>query len=136
MTFTIVGKPSGTAIQVYPKPIALDDGALTATEASYANIDTVILNGATVDRKNVDATNKTNLFWDKEAVEVIGGTIPAGLFKQYDGMQVISSTMKNGQEMYMVYDGDIATMNFRYRLFTWYGITVRDPSRVGVAVTI
>ena len=135
MTFTIVAKPTGTSIKVSPKPIAADDGALTATELAYANIDTVILNAATVERVNSDASNKTNLFWDKDAVEVLGGNIPAELFKQFDGMKVISHTMSNGQQMYMVYDGDIATMNFRYRLFTWYGITIKDPSRVGVAVT-
>lgn len=135
MTFTIVGKPDATTIQVYPKPIALDDPALSATEAQYANIDTQILDTATVDRLNTDASDKTNLFWDKDAIEVISGTIPAELFKQFDGMKVISNRMKNGQTMYMVYDGNIETMNFRYRLFTWYGITVADPSRVGVAVT-
>ena len=135
MTFTIVAKPSGTSITVYPKPIALDDGALSLTEKAYANIDTVILDTNTVDRLNIDATNKTNLFWDKDAVEVLGGTIPADLFKQFDGMKVLSHTMKNGQKMYMVYDGNIATMTFRYRLFTWYGITIKDPSRVGVGVT-
>lgn len=135
MTFTIVAKPDATSITVYPKPIALDDPALSASEAAYANIDTRILNLATVNRVNTDATNKTNLFWDKDAIEVIGGTIPAQLFKEFDGMKVINSTMKNGQTMYMVHDGNIETMNFRYRLFTWYGVTVRDPSRVGVAVT-
>lgn len=135
MTFTIIAKPSGTSIKVSPKPIAADDAALTETELAYANIDTVILNTATVERVNSDASNKTNLFWDKDAVEVLGGTIPAELFKQFDGMMKISHTMSNGQEMYMVYDGNIATMTFRYRLFTWYGITIKDPSRVGVAVT-
>lgn len=135
MTFTIVGKPDGTTIQVFPKPIAMDDATLSDTQLAYANIDTVILNLATVDRLNTDATNKTNLFWDEDAVEVLGGTIPAQLFKQFDGMKVISSTMKNGLKMYMVYDGDIATMSFRYRLFTWYGNTVKDPSRAGVAVS-
>lgn len=135
MTFTIVGKPDGTTIQVYPKPIALDDPALSTLEAAYANIDTRILNGATVDRLNTDATNRTNLFWDRSAVEVLKGTIPAELFKQFDGMKVLSSTMRNGQTMYMVYDGNIATMNFRFRIFVWYGITIADPSRCGVAVT-
>ena len=135
MTFSIVAKPDGTTITVFPKPIALDDPALTATEAAYANVDTRILNAATVNRVNTDALNKSNLFWDRDAVEVFGGNIPANLFKQFNGMQVISSTMSNGQQMYMVYDGNIATMNFRYRLFTWYGITVKDPSRCGVAVT-
>jgi hypothetical protein len=135
MTFTVVGKPNSTTIEFYPKPIAFDDAALSSLEKQYANIDTVILNAATINRVNTDATNRTNLFWDKDAISVTRGTIPAELFNQFNGSKVITSTMKNGQVMYMVYDGDIATMNFRYRLFTWYGITVADPSRVGVAVT-
>ena len=135
MTFTIVGKPDGTTIEIFPKPIALDDPALSTLEAAYANIDTRILNAATVNRLNIDASAKTNLFWDKSAVEVIGGTIPAELFSQYDGMQVIHDTMENGQEMYLIYDGQIDTLTFRYRIFTWYGITICNPSNCGVAVT-
>ena len=135
MTFTIVGKPDGTSIQIFPKPIAADDPALSDLEKAYANIDTQILSGATVDRLNIDTTAKTNLFWDKSAVEVIGGTIPAELFKQYDGMQVITDTMENGQTMYMIYDGQIDTLTFRYRIFTWYGITICNPSNCGVAIT-
>jgi hypothetical protein len=135
MTFTIVAIPDGTSISVYPKPIAADDVALSALEQAYANIDTTITNGALVTRLNTDASARTNLFWDKEAVEVLGGTIPADLFSQFDGMKVISSTMRNGQTMYMVYDGNIATLTFRCRLFVWYGITVVDPSRCGVGVT-
>ncbi len=135
MTFTIVAKPTGTSIQVYPKPIALDDPGLSALEASYANIDTQILGTATVNRLNTDASVKTNLFWDKSAVEVLGGTIPADLFAEYDGMKVITDTMSNGQQLYMVYDGELNDMSFRYRLFTWYGITLCNPQNAGVAVT-
>lgn len=135
MTFTIVAKPSATSITVYPKPIALDDPALTTAQAAYANINTRILNAATVNRVNTDTSNKTNLFWDKDAIEVIGGEIPAGLFTELSGKKTLSQKMKNGQTMYMLYDGTIDDMNFRFRLFTWYGITVRDPGRVGVAVT-
>jgi hypothetical protein len=135
MTFTIVGKPDATTIQVYPKPIAADDVALSALEQAYANVDTTIANLDTVDRLNIDAAAKTNLFWDEGAVEVIGGTIPAELFAQYDGMKVITDTMSNGQPLYMVYDGNIATLNFRYRIFTWYGITMAAPQSAGVAVT-
>ena len=135
MTFTVVAKPSGTSITVYPKPIAADDPALSSLEKAYANVNTRILNAATVNRLNVDATNKTNLFFDKSAIEVVGGTIPAELFKSYDGMKVVSSKMSNGLTMYMVYDGNIATMNFRYRIFTWYGITVANPQNCGVAVS-
>lgn len=134
MTFTIVAKPDATTIGVYPKPIALDDPALSTLEAAYANIDTRILNLATVDRLNIDASAKTNIFWDKNAIEVLGGGIPAELFKQYDGMKVITDTLANGLTLYMIYDGNIATLTFRYRLFVWYGITVANPQAVGVAV--
>lgn len=135
MTFTIVTIPDGTSVEVYPKPIAVDDPALSTLEKAYANIDTRILSGATMNRLNIDATAKTNLFWDKSSVEVIGGTIPAELFAQFDGMKVITDTMENGQQMYMIYDGDLAKLTFRYRLFTWYGITICNPSNCGVAVT-
>jgi len=139
MTFTIVEIPAGTTattIRISPKPIALDDTAeLSTLELAYANISTRILVDATLNRVNTEASNKTNLFWDKSAVEVLGGTIPANLFAQYDGMKVITDTMKNGQQLYMVYDGNLETMTFRFRLFTWYGITVCNPSLCGVALT-
>ena len=135
MTFTIIEVTDATHIKVYPKPIAADQAGITTLQAAYANINTAILTGATITRLIIDATNKTNLFWDKSAVEVIGGTIPAELFKQYDGMKVITDTMKNGLNMYLVYDGNIDTMTFRFRLFTWYGITIKNPSNVGSCVT-
>jgi hypothetical protein len=135
MTFTIVDIPDGTSITVYPKPIAADDGNLSDLEKAYANIDTTIDNTATVDRVNTDASAKANLFWDKNCIEVMGGEIPAQLFREFAGKRVISETMRNGQTMYMIYDGDIKTMNMTWRLFTWNGITVRNPSGVGVAVT-
>ena len=135
MTFSVIELTDGTHIKIYPKPIAADQAGITTLQAAYANIDTAILNAATLTRLNIDASNKTNIFWDRSAVEVIGGTIPAELFKQYDGMKVVTDTMSNGLQLYMVYDGDIATMNFRFRIFTWYGITICNPANCGVAVT-
>jgi hypothetical protein len=133
MTFTVVGKPSGTSVTVFPKPIAIDDPGLSTLEKAYGNVNTRILNGAVMTRLNIDASVKSNVFWDRGAVEVIGGAIPAEYFRQFAGKRVINSTMKNGQEMYMVYDGNITTMGFSFRLFTWYGITIRNPQAVGVA---
>jgi len=135
MTFSVIELTDATHIKIYPKPIATDDAALTTLEAAYANINTQILNAATLTRLNIDASNKTNIFFDKSAVEVIGGSIPAELFAQYDGMKVITDTLANGLQLYMVYDGDIATMDFRFRIFVWYGVTVCNPSNCGCAVT-
>lgn len=135
MTFTVVAKPNGTSITIYPKPIAADDAALSDLEKAYANVNTTISNLDAVTRLNTAASEKTNLFWDKDAVEVLGGTIPADLMAQFDGKKVVNMPMKNGLNMYMVYDGNITDMTFRYRLFTWYGVTIKDPSRVGIATT-
>jgi hypothetical protein len=135
MTFTVIELTDSTHIKVYPKPIAADDSSLSVVEAAYANIDTQILNAATITRLNTDASNKVNLFFDKMAVEVIGGTIPASLFSQFNTAKVLSDTMSNGLGVYLLYDGNIATMNFRFRLFTWWGVTIADPSNCGCAVT-
>lgn len=135
MIFSVIELTDSTHIKVYPKPIAADDASLSVVEAAYANIDTQILNGATVTRLNTDASNKVNLFFDKMAVEVIGGTIPASLFSQFNTAKVLTDTMSNGLAVYLLYDGNIATMNFRFRLFTWWGITIADPSNCGCAVT-
>lgn len=135
-TFTIVAVPSSTSITVYPKPIALDDGNLSTLQQQYANIDTVITSGATVEAVNTQAIAKTNLFFDKDAVEVISGSIPADLMAEYNGHKVISSTMKNGHPMYMIYDANMIDMNLRYRIFSWWGVTVKDPMRCGIALTV
>jgi len=135
MTFSVISKPSSVGLQIFPKPIAADDTALSTVELASANIDTVILDTATVDRLNTDATNKSNLFWAKDSIEVMGGKIPADLFASFDGKKVVHDTMKNGLEMYMLYDGDIIEMTFRFRIFTWFGVTIADPANCGVAVT-
>lgn len=134
MTFTVVGIPDGTTLEIFPKPIALDDPALTTLQAAYSNINNQILSGATINRLNTAASSKVNLFWAKDAVEIIGGTIPAELFTQFDGMKVINDTLSNGLEMYMIYDGEIDTLTFRFRIFTWYGINVINPSMCGVGL--
>jgi len=135
MQFTVVAKPAGTSITLWPRPIAADDAALTVLEKAYANVDTTALNAATINRINVDATQKTNLFWDKSAVEVIRGNIPAQFFSQFEGMKVRQEKMKNGLTMYFLYGGDMDSLTFKFRLFTWYGLTVAKPDQVGVAVT-
>lgn len=134
MTFSIISKPTSTSLEIFPKPIALDDPALTTLELAYANINTQILNAATVDRLNTDASNQSNLFWEKSAVEVLGGTIPANLFQEFGGKKVVSESMSNGLRMYLLYDGDITKATFRWRLFTWFGITIKQPQNCGVAL--
>ena len=134
MTFSIVAKPSATMISVYPKPIAADDSTLDDEEEAYANINTTIKNEATVVRLNVDASARTNIFWAKDSIEVIGGDAPIELLAEFGGQQVISSAMSNGQKMYLAYDGDIDTLTFKCRLFTWWGLVNKNPMANGVGI--
>ena len=138
MTFVVRGKPSGTSLDIWPKPIALDDtGAspqLTPEEAAYANVNTTIKNGAAVVRLNIDPLVQPNIFWAPDSIEVVGGDAPLELLNQFAGMQVMSETMENGQRMYLIYDGEIDDLSFKARLFTWWGLTNKRPSANGIGI--
>lgn len=134
MTYTIVTIPDATTINIFPKPIAADDAALNETEKAYANVNTTIANADSVDRLNVGTSEKANIFWAHDSIEVVGGDVPMELLSEFDGMKVISETLANGQRMYMVYDGNIATLNLRFRIFTWYGLTNKNPMANGLAL--
>ena len=134
MTFRVVAKQSGTSITVYPKPIAADDPALSVAERAYANINTRILNAATVNRQNIDALARPSIFWDKSSIEVFIGDIPAQKFAEFGGQKVVPLTMKNGQKYYLLYDANSTTMNLTMRLFTWFSVTNKNPMANGIAV--
>lgn len=135
MTFTITAI-NGNTVTVTPRPIALSDAALTADEKAYANINTQIASGAVPIRLNTDALATTNAFWCNDSIEVIAGSAPWEEMSKLSGWKVVSETMPNGVTVYMAYDGSIATMDLQVRVFTWYGVVNRDPSRNGIAINI
>ena len=134
MTFVITGKTSTTMIDIYPKPIAADDSTLDDEQKAVANVNTTIKDNATVTRLNTDTSARVNIFWAKNSIEVIGGDAPVNLLAEFGGMKVISSTMSNGQKMYMAYDGNIDDLTFKCRLFTWWGLVNANPQANGVGV--
>lgn len=130
MSFKIVEISTNT-IKVYPKPIALGDTALDVDELSYANISTQIAANAAVTRLNTDASKKSNIFWCNDSIEIINGDAPLQFLGELDGMKVEQATLASGTNLYMLYQGDINTVSFKCRLFTWYGLTNRNPSANG-----
>lgn len=134
MTFVIIAKPSGTGIRVWPRPIAADDPALSLAEKAYANINTRILSGATVNRVNIDALAQPSLFWQKDSIEVLGGDVPMQLLGQFGGMKVASETLKNGLKLYMLYDANIYNVSATWRMFIWYGVNNARPMDNGIAI--
>ena len=133
MTFKIVGI-TGNNLTVFPKPIAADDAALSTLEKAYANINTQMLSGATVDIVNTSA-DRTNIFWAKDSIQMIGGDCPWNLASEFAGMKTISKQLASGVTCYMIYDADLKTANFNYRFFVWYGLGNRNPMANGVAIS-
>ena len=84
------------------------DEILISSDSYLSNI--IVLDQFT---RNVFRNNPKAFEGDKTALESIG----LELLQRYQ------------------FDGDINDMSFRYRLFTWYNVTIKDPSRVGVALT-
>jgi len=134
MTFKIVGIPGATSVEVFPKPIAADDAGLSTLEKAYANINTQILDGATVVKVNL-STERSNAFFAKDSIQVMGGEVPWELMNEFGGMQVIKKPLTSGVTIYMIYDGDMIKGTFQYRFFVWYGLANRNPMANGSAVT-
>lgn len=133
MSFAIIAI-NGNTVTVYPRPIAVNDAALTADEKAYANISTQIASGAVPLRLNTDTLIQTNSFWANDSVEIIAGSAAWDAVSALSGWKSMSETLDNGMQITMAYDGSIETMDLKVRVFNWYGVTNRDPSRNGVAV--
>jgi hypothetical protein len=134
MTFKVTAI-SGTTVSVFPKPIAAGQAGITDEQAAYANIASPILSGAAIVAVNTNG-GQSNAFWANDSICVVNGDAPLELLNEFDGMKVVSQTLKNGVKLYMAYDANLATLNCRVRLFTWYGLVNKDPSRNGVAIKI
>lgn len=132
MTFRIIAKDTNT-ITVYPKPIAANQAGITTQQAAYANISTAIVSGMTVSKVNATG-GQANSFWAKDSIGIVSGDAPLELLNEFDGMKVVSETLTSGLKVYMAYDANLATLNCRVRLFTWYGLVNKDPSRNGNAI--
>jgi hypothetical protein len=133
MTFVIRVK-SGSSYQVYPRPIAFTDGALSVAQKAYANIATQITATTPVVRLNVDATASANAFWVNDSIEIVDGDAPLEFLGQKDGMQVLVTSLASGTKLYMAYQGSINDLTLKCRLFTWYDVVNKDPSRNGISV--
>lgn len=132
MTFKIIAKDTNT-ITIYPKPIAANQAGITTEQAAYANISTAIV--ATTVVSKVNATGgQANAFWANDSMEIVSGDAPLEMLNEFDGMKVVSESLDSGVKLYMAYDAALATLNCRVRLFTWYGLCNKDPSRNGVAI--
>jgi len=134
MTFRVIAKATN-ALTIYPKPIAANQAGITASQAAYANISTAIVSGMSVAKVNVTG-GQANSFWADDSVGFVNADGNLDVLNEFDGMKVTSETLDNGIKLYMAYDAKLDTLNCRVRLFTWYGLVNKDPSRNGNAIYV
>lgn len=132
MTFRITAIDTND-ITIYPKPIAADQAGITDSQAAYANISTAIVSGMVVSKVNVNG-GQANSFWANDSMAFVNADGNLDVLNEFDGMKVVSETLDNGIKLYMAYDATLSTLNCRVRLFTWYGLVNKDPSRNGNAI--
>lgn len=134
MTFRVIEK-DGNDITVYPKPIAADQTSITSSQAAYANISTQIVSGLTASKVNTTG-GRANSFWCNDSLSFVNADGNLEVLNEFEGMKVDSTTLDNGIKLYIAYDSNLSTLNCRVRLFTWYGLVNKDPSRNGNAVYV
>ncbi len=132
MTFRITAISTNT-VSIYPKPIAADQAGISDAEAAYANISTAITSGTAVSAVNTTG-GQCNSFWERDSICAVNGEAPIELLSEFDGMKVTSETLDSGIKIYMAHDARIDSLQCRIRLFTWYGLVNRDPSKNGNAI--
>lgn len=132
MTFRVIAKDTND-LTVYPKPIAADQAGITTSQAAYANISTAIVSGMTASKVNT-VGGRANSFWANDSMTFVNADGNLEVLNEFDGMKVDSTTLDNGVKLYIAYDANLSTLNCRVRLFTWYGLVNKDPSRNGNAV--
>ena len=132
MTFKVIAIDTDT-ISIYPKPIAPDQAGITPEQAAYANVTAPLLDTTAVNKVNT-TSGKSDIFWANDSICIVNGGAPLETLNEFDGMKVVSETLDSGVRLHMAYDASLSTMNCRVRLFTWYGLTNKDPSRNGTAI--
>lgn len=129
-TFRVTGIVSGGGasgvVQISPPIIA---GASDA-EKQYQNVTAVPANGAAITFLNTTA-GAVCPFWQEEAYEIIPGKY---MPKEESGLAVMSATTDNGLTVTMTRQGDIGSLNTKYRWDVWYGLCNLQPQMSGIII--
>lgn len=132
-TFSVVRVIDGTHIEITPKPIALDDTALSPEQRAYANVNTSLANSMAVNVLNT-TTTRTNVFWADDSIRIVSQPIPAN-HELFAGMKTKSFTIPEvGLNGIFATQGDISTLSGLCRIAVWYGVNATRPESIGVGL--
>lgn len=125
-TFRVIKVNSATSVVISP-PIISGQGGSKA-ELQYQNVSATPANGAAITILNIK-TAYANPFWHRDAIELI----PAQAAVPRDaGAAVMTYRTESGIEIVFQKQYDINTMKTKFRLDTWFGVTMNNPEMCGI----
>lgn len=132
-TFSITRIIDGTHIEITPKPVALNDTALTAEEKAYANVNTSLADGAAINVLNISTTT-ANVFWADDSIRLLSQPIPV-THELFAGMKTQSFSIPGvGVNGIFATQGDISTLSGLCRIAVWYSACAVRPEAIGVGL--
>ena len=125
-TFRVVQIVDGTDMVITPPIISAQGG--TDAELQYQNVIVSPLAAADLTFLNA-ATAAVNVFWQKDALELLPGryAVPSDA-----GTAVMRATTDQGIEVVMQKFYDIDSMTIKYRLDTLFGVVNKQPEMSGI----
>lgn len=126
---TAVTQATGTAeVTISPPIIPVDATTPSDAQRQYQNVTATPADGAAITFLNT-ADTKANVFWHKDAIELLPGTlaIPADA-----GAAIMRGTTDQGIEMTMQKQFGINDQKTKYRWDVRYGVNVTQPEMCGV----
>jgi len=131
MTFRVAniltgGGGAGT-IEISPPIITVDD-TTTSGDVQYQNCSATPANGAALTFLNTTLAS-INPFWHKGAIELNPSRL---IIPSESNLQHIMGTTDQGVTLLMTSDGDLNTLNTRYRFDVLFGTTMLNPEQAGI----
>ncbi len=127
-TFTVAQVVDGTTLQISPKPISLADATLTPLERSYANIETDISAGASLNFLNTTDT-QTNIIMANDSLVLASQpiTVNSDIFQGLDAEPFEAGPIKG----MLGFESNLGTLTGKYRMAIWYDWQVEKPESCG-----
>jgi hypothetical protein len=123
----IVSGGGGTGTVTITPPI-ISGGGSTDVELQYKNVTATPANGAVVTFLNT-VTSAMNVFWQKDALEIITGSY---MIDPNAGALVMRGKTDQGLEVVMQKQYDINTMKHKIRFDTLFGVANKNPEMSGI----
>ena len=128
-TFRVISVTSGTVLVISPQ-IVTASTTPTDAELQYKNCELVSTSGTAACTKLNIAAAAINPFWHKDSIELMPGRYAGDT----DGATMLRYTSEQGIELTLTKQFEIDTRVTKYRLDTFFGVTMCAPEMAGIVL--